>query len=57
MVVFDTLTAAPQNPGEMEERGWSHEADQAVQHATNLAANAIVMSNQLRSAQVSRMPS
>lgn len=53
LVVVDALTSSPRVPGELADHGWIHEADQAVQHATNLAASAIVTSNQLRAPQVS----
>ncbi|EIW72380.1 hypothetical protein TREMEDRAFT_25849 [Tremella mesenterica DSM 1558] len=52
MCLIDTLTVPARIPGELEAKGWSHEADDRyIQHMTNLAANMMVAANQLRGVQ------
>ncbi|KIR97244.1 hypothetical protein L804_05426 [Cryptococcus deuterogattii 2001/935-1] len=51
LLLLDTLTMTARTPNELAAAGWASEGDQYIQHLTNLSANMMVASNQLRSAQ------
>ncbi|OWZ27161.1 hypothetical protein C343_06331 [Cryptococcus neoformans C23] len=51
LLLLDTLTMTARSPNELAAAGWASEGDQYIQHLTNLSANMMVASNQLRSAQ------
>ncbi|WVO24504.1 uncharacterized protein IAS62_005872 [Cryptococcus decagattii] len=51
LLLLDTLTMTARTPNELAAAGWASEGDQYIQHLSNLSANMMVASNQLRSAQ------
>ncbi|WVQ97660.1 hypothetical protein IAU59_004774 [Kwoniella sp. CBS 9459] len=51
LLLLDALTNSARTPDELFHAGWAHEGDQYIQHLTNLSANMMVASNQLRGVQ------
>ncbi|WVF70240.1 hypothetical protein IAT40_005029 [Kwoniella sp. CBS 6097] len=51
LLLLDALTNSARTPDELFHAGWAHEGDQYIQHLTNLSANMMVASNQLRGIQ------
>ncbi|WVQ82483.1 hypothetical protein IAT38_004612 [Cryptococcus sp. DSM 104549] len=51
LLLIDALTQTARTPDELMAAGRASEGDQYIQHLTNLTANMMVASNQLRSAQ------
>ncbi|ODN77859.1 hypothetical protein L202_04973 [Cryptococcus amylolentus CBS 6039] len=51
LMLLDALSMTARTPDELSASGWAHEGDQYIQHLTNLTANMMVASNQLRAAQ------
>ncbi|WVQ77109.1 hypothetical protein IAR50_006792 [Cryptococcus sp. DSM 104548] len=51
LLLLDALSMTARTPDELAASGWAHEGDQYIQHLTNLTANMMVASNQLRASQ------